>query len=250
MSISDETLMAYADGELDEAEAATVEAALAADPALQARLRPFSETRRLLGGMAGDDLSVQAADDAALIALIRAASGRQDESTLDQPVARGAPLAAMGFGAGEAIAVPQAANTNRKPWIAAAAVAACAVIALGWFGFSPDGGGLAPEQIAAIEGLPSGETSVLGDGRELTMIASYQQDAFCREYEITDDDVAEITIACREGEQWRQRFAVAVERPEIGGYTAVSEGLEALDAALAPLGEPLTPEAEAAALAR
>ncbi|MDN3713648.1 zf-HC2 domain-containing protein [Paracoccus cavernae] len=53
MSISDETLMAYADGELDQAEAAAVEAALAADPGLQARLRPFSETRRLLGGMAG-----------------------------------------------------------------------------------------------------------------------------------------------------------------------------------------------------
>lgn len=265
MSISDETLMAYADGELDAAEAEAVAAAVAADPELQARLRPFSETRRLLGGMAGDDLSASNAGDAALIAMIRAAAGQGEGAgartgghpapEVGQRLAaksvkgRGTGLHATALG-GDPVTPPQAANIDRRPIFAVAAAAACALFAAGWFGLTPDSGALAPAQVAALEGLASGESRDLGEGRSMTVIASYQQSDFCREYEINDGALAEITVACRGNDGWDKRFSVNVERPESGGYTAASEGLASLDAFLAPLGEPLTPEAEAAALAQ
>jgi surface antigen len=48
MTISDETLMALADGELAQAEATVVRGRIAADPALAARFADFVETRMLL----------------------------------------------------------------------------------------------------------------------------------------------------------------------------------------------------------
>jgi hypothetical protein len=58
-SVSDETLMAYADGELDDAEARVIGRAIQSDPALAARLQVFRITGRSLaphfdGVLAGD----------------------------------------------------------------------------------------------------------------------------------------------------------------------------------------------------
>ena len=50
MNVDDETLMAFADGELPEARAAEVAAAVAADPALAARVERFRAVRTRLGG--------------------------------------------------------------------------------------------------------------------------------------------------------------------------------------------------------
>ena len=47
-NISDEVLMAFADGALSETEHARVAARVAADPGLEARLQPFAVTRTAL----------------------------------------------------------------------------------------------------------------------------------------------------------------------------------------------------------
>lgn len=232
MQIDDQTLMALADGELDAATAATVSATVKADPALQARLRMFTETRRRLRA---DAPAVQPSDkDADLIAMIRAAQ------TASNTTAHVPPPAAA-----------QPANMNRRPLMAIAAALALAVVGLGWWqNGGPSETGLGAGQLAALDSLPSGQTQRLDDGRDLTMIASYHNGdgEFCREYE-TFGDAAQIVVACRGSDGWAERFAVSIQE-DVGYVPAAGEIVE-LDQFLnqSGMGQPLSPEAEATALA-
>lgn len=232
MQIDDQTLMALADGELDAATAATVSATVKADPALQARLRMFTETRRRLRA---DAPAVQPSDkDADLIAMIRAAQ------TASNTTAKSLPPAAA-----------QPANMNRRPLMAIAAALALAVVGLGWWqNGGPSETGLGAGQLAALDSLPSGQTQRLDDGRDLTMIASYQNGdgEFCREYE-TFGDAAQIVVACRGSDGWAERFAVSIQ--EDPGYVPAAGEIAELDQFLnrSGMGQPLSPEAEATALA-
>lgn len=242
MRMDDETLMAFADGELTGEQAGAVARAVAADPALAARVDLFRKTRAALampdpaadafaaGGSAADDR------DAALIAQIRAAQA----ASAVVPATVAVPNAPR----------PAPANRNRAP----AAVAASLVVALGlgwWSGmFTPTptqlpAGGLSPALVAALDSVPSAQSR---DG--FTAIATYQtaDGRLCREYETTAPP--QIAIACHEKGGWVQRFAAA-EITDTGAYVPATGDLEALDAALADLraGEPLPPEDEARALA-
>lgn len=229
MQIDDETLMALADGELDRAESARISAAIADDPEAQARLRRFAETRARLKALSTEGPARQADD--ALIARIRAAG-----------VAPQAPAAP---------APPPAANANRAPWAALAAALTAAVVGLGWWqmGDAPDG--LPQAEVAALDSLRSGQATVLEDGRDLTVIASYRtaEGAFCREYETARDASLTVTVACREGGDWQRQFASDMVAAD--GYVPASGDIAALDDWLAQTGagDPLTPEDEAAALA-
>ncbi len=229
MQIDDETLMALADGELDRAESARISAAIADDPEAQARLRRFAETRARLKALSTEGPARQADD--ALIARIRAAG-----------VAPQAPAA---------LAAPSAANANRAPWAALAAALTAAVVGLGWWqmGDAPDG--LPRAEVAALDSLRSGQATVLEDGRDLTVIASYRtaEGAFCREYETARDASLTVTVACREGGDWQRQFASDMVATD--GYVPASGDIAALDDWLAETGagDPLTPEDEAAALA-
>ena len=229
MQISDETLMALADHELDAQTAARVSQAVAADPALAARLARFTETRRLLKDAARAPQASAPADDP-LAAMIRASVSRPET----------------------AVTVPPApANLNRRPLLAAAASIAIAAVGLGWWvssGRTPDG--LSLPELAALDSLPSGESRALEGGAELTMIASFRaaSGALCREYETVQTDSTRTTLACHEGDGWQERFA-AVAETGAEGYQPAS-GEEQIDEALARLGagDPLTLEEEAAAL--
>lgn len=232
MQITDEILMAFADDELEAGQSREVEAALARDPRLQARLRVFTETRRVLRDAAA--APHPPADDAALIARIRAA---------------GTAPAVTSFP--HAPSVPAPANLNRRPLGAIAAAIAAAAIGLGLWQWGGPAPGLSEAQLAALDRLPSGESRALPDGGSVVMIASFlmEGDAFCREYETRSGETATLMIACREGDGWSQRFAMTMTEAE--GYVPASGGIEALDAFLAEsgAGAPLAPEAEAALLA-
>lgn len=235
MLMSDETLMALADGELPSDLAKKVMASVKADPELQARLRMFTETRRLLR----DDAmhSQPSPREDALIAQIRAAA-------LTPPATTAAPTAAVA-----------AANLNRRPLAAIAAALAAAVFGLGWWWQSGDGhdsGAMPAAQVAALEGLMSGDTSTLPDGQGLTMIASYLTGAgdLCREFETHSDGLMTIIVACRDEAGWTQHFATNVTAQQ--DYVPASGEIEALDTFLANagVGAPLTPDEETAALAK
>lgn len=237
MQISDETLMALADGELSQTESAALHKAIAADPALQSRLAVFRQTRDALGLLRGSPAPAVSEDP--LAAMIRKAQSQTPSQTQTA-----APLQIQGRAG--AAAPRAAANLNHRPWLALAAGVAVAAVALGWFGLGQNKG-LSAVEIAALQALQSGQSQDLDDGRALTMIASYKADTLCREYEITHEARTVITLACQDGADWAVRFT-AETRLEEGGYLPASGDIEGLDAALAPLGAPLSPEDEAAAL--
>lgn len=251
MQIDDEILMAFADGELDAAEAAQVAQAVADDPALAARVDLFRQTRAAL--QAAPEASPK---DQALADMIRAtqaqAKMQAQESRAADPLAdqiRAAAAAATTAhlaGRDPQIAanrsLPTPANRNWAPL----AVAASLVLALGigWlagpWGNAPTPG-LEPTVVAALNSLPSGEST--GD---VTAIASFRtaDGTLCREYETE----AEIAVACRAGSTWENRFAATqINSPD---YVPAS-GEGNVDNFLASIGagEPLTTADEQAALA-
>lgn len=225
MQISDETLMALADDELDPRTARQLRDAIAADPELAARHRRFVLTRQALAGTKPAPAGATGSGTDPLAAMIRAGI----------TTARPAPVAA---------------NLNRRPILAAAASLAIAAIGLGWWGWSMNAPrGLSAPELAALDGLPSGESRTLEDGGALTMIASFQagEAGLCREYETTHDSRIRTVLACREGDGWQERFAASSETAE--GYQPAS-GEGSIDAALERVGAgaPLSPADEAAAL--
>lgn len=81
--------------------------------------------------------------------------------------------------------MPAPANLNRRPWLAPVVSAAALAVGWGWWQWS----GPAPQEfsapeLAALEGLVSGQVQALGDGGQLSIIASYHdaQGQLCREY--------------------------------------------------------------------
>ncbi|TJZ84356.1 anti-sigma factor family protein [Paracoccus hibiscisoli] len=248
MTIDDETLMALADGQLDPDQARDVQARLATDPAAQARLVLFRRTRARLEALR-DDTPQAAPGDAALIARIRAATGgaapRQGSTGPAPATAPPRPTAAP------AMAPPQtgmrAANANRAPWMAlAAGLGAVAVMAgLVLTDGRRDG---SPLQTALAQ-LPAGEGTVLPDGTDLTVLASFRigGDALCREVETLRDDSARLAVLCRAapGQPFEERFAM--DLPAGDDYRPASGDLEALDDWLTQVGAGpvLSPQEEA-----
>lgn len=229
MNIDDETLMALSDGELDPARAASVQRAVDADPQLQARLRQFTETRRLLGALrAAPD---HCAGEDPLAAMIRAASVK--------------PASAA-----QAIVAPAPANLNRRPWLSAVASVALVVVGLAWWQWDSAGQGFSTSELAALDGMSSGQVLSLEGGGKLSMIASFRdsQGQLCREYETAQGGRLDTVLACRDQGSWQQRFAASANM-DGDGYRPAS-GEAGVDAALEAIGAglPLTPEEEAAAL--
>ncbi|WP_234463850.1 anti-sigma factor family protein [Paracoccus caeni] len=230
MQIDDDTLMAFADGELEPAEALEVKAAVEADPALQARLHLFTKTRAML--QADIPAAQPSSQDEDLIARIRAASV--------------APAQVAG-----PATLPKPANFNLRPFATAIAAAFALAVAGGiwWQARGPDQGGIGAAQVAALNELPSGEMRTLGEG-DLTMIASYRMEdgAFCREYQTTGDGDARVAVACRDADGWAERFAADLQID--GGYQPASGDIPGLDGFLTSAGAsaPLTAAEEATAL--
>lgn len=258
MQIDDETLMALADGELDPVRARALRQAVAADPALQARLHRFEETRRLLGGLrsagdtklgdtkAGDAKTDDPGAEDPLAAMIRAAV-RPDGAAVP-PVATVAPVR-LGA-AGPRPGTP--ANLSRGPWRAAAASAAIVALGLGWWNWAgaPVAPGLSAAELAALDALPSGQVQPLEGGGELAMIASFRASdgGLCREYETAGATGRRVVLACRGQGGWAERFAAVAQ--DGGQDYRPASGTATIDAAIAGIGAgaPLTPEDEAAAL--
>lgn len=224
MEITDETLMAFADGELPAAEAREVADRVAADPELAARARVFTATRDALKGLAPPPVPD------ALAERVRAMSA---------PPSNVVPLRPR-----------RAAMIWQLP--AAAAIALAVGLGGGWMLHTPQQtfGTLHAGLTDALTRVPSGERADVGDGT--LMPVSTFRDAggdLCREFEHDRTDGPRITsVACHVGDAWNLRLAVAGGGAE--GYAPVSSG-DALEAwfAATEVGPPLDPEAEAAALA-
>ena len=242
LEFDDETLMAFADGELDEAQSLALEEALAEDEALAERLALFLDSRRLVG----DTL----------------------KPLIDEPVPEAllASVQRMAQGAGERASTPrdnivsfrpkpQATPAAARRWLMPLAASLVAVIS-GVIGFSagrmgPPVAGSGAEIAAALSSEASGRDVALGvDGGILHVVATFRDAGgnLCREYALKQPEKSTLTVACREGDVWATRLALST--PVAEGYVPASSQ-ETLDAYLTSIqaGAPLSAEEELKALA-
>lgn len=246
--VSDEMLIALADGELAAGEADRLHALVTADPELAERFAVLAETRFLLEA---EGEAKQEAVPERLLAAIAAADARpapvQPQLTV---IAGGAPE--------KQPAAPRPA-VRRAAWRLPLA-ASFLLMAGGVAGYLAGRGGPGAEPgivvaglaravlSAALDTVASGGTVALPAGK-LRIIASHKlaDGRLCREYMVSgagEGAPGWNGIDCRDGQGWRTEFAAATP-PETAGYKPASGGALA-EAFLLDRGAegPLDPAAE------
>jgi hypothetical protein len=237
--ITDEQLMAFADGALDDAEADAVAAAIAGDDALVARLEALERAGRLardaFAGIAAAPVPAR------LVAAVVAADAATTPVRAANDVARpalwriGAAVAA-GLVAGVVLGPVMAGLADRRSEGATALAA------------------LPPRLEAALAQGLSGERIVAGEQRSFTLVASHRMadGTFCRSFTVGGSEPG-AGLACNRAGRWQvdaflrsppSRPGDGAFRPASGVDPLIEETLER-GAAGAPLSA--TEEAEARA---
>jgi hypothetical protein len=219
---SDEMLMALADGELPDPEAAALHARIAADPALADRYAVFAGTRAALRAAFPPEPV-----PASLIAGIMAA-----------PVSQSEDAAPPSRAEGKVVAFPQ-----RLRRLAPMALAASLVLAVGLGGYL--GGAafgprapvsLAAAAVASLSDAVTGQDVGLRGGAQARVLGSYMTDAgLCRLVGVeTLDGTQERVLACRPddpvqraGGEWQVLLEVAMSIGH-GTFLPASAGAETL----------------------
>ncbi len=251
---SDEILMAFADGELDEETMRRVEAALETDDELMARVAMFMETRAAASEALKPVLDEPVPDE--LVAKVRAMAA-------DAPAAAGDNVVAFRRPA------DQPASPNGSPSRFLMAMAASLLVVVGGAGgYLLRGGGLAdpggvpgamqvagtvgPALSAILDKAASGDEVAVGEGQgTVRLVSAFELGSgqLCREYELAQPgEPGLVSVACRKASTWQTRLAVA--KPEGGDGYAPASSLETVDAFLTSIGagQPLDADAEKKAL--
>jgi hypothetical protein len=239
LAVTDEELVALADGELAPDAAERLHARIVADPDLAERFAILAETRFLLEG---ERAEAQAAPDHLAAAI--AAAGNPPAAPRLSVIAGGRPTA------------PAAPSARRWPRLALPLAASFLVMAGGLAGYLAGSAGRSDAGItlagfsrggidAALSRAASGGEVALPDGK-LHVIASYKlgDGRICREYTLTRAaEPGWDAVDCRDGDSWRTEF-LAAKAPSTPGYAPAS-GDASAEAFLSGRGaEPLSPEEE------
>ncbi|WP_411034478.1 anti-sigma factor family protein [Shinella sp. BYT-45] len=235
----DEILMAYADGELDEARSLALEEALAGDEALAERLAVFLDSRRLVAGALKPliDEPVPEALLASVRRMAEAAAAKPEDTVIAfRPKPRQQEAAARRW------LMPVAASL-------VAVVSGLAGFSIGRLGPAAEDSGA--EIAAALNREASGRDVALGTAGTVLHVVATFRDAngdLCREYALKQPAGSTLTIACRQDGAWTTRLALTA--PQAEGYVPASSQ-ETVDAYLASIqaGAPLSAEEERKALA-
>jgi len=246
MNINEDTLLAYADGELDAATRAQVEAAIAADPALARRVQQHQALRGMLS----------AAYD----------------PVLDEPIPSRLLAAAQAPAQGAAVVDLASERAARKPatlrrswsWTEWGAMAACLMVGL-FAGrgllLSPPGedivnrGGQWVAGGSLAQSLSSQLASVEPADAPVKIGLSFlsRGNEYCRTFLLRSDNTA--GLACRQGDGWRLRV-LAQDGAPAGDASRMRMAASPLPAAVLRAvdeqmqGAPLDAEGERAALQR
>jgi hypothetical protein len=231
--IDSETLMAYADGELDPVRRKEVEALLERDPEARAMVRKFRESTDLLKG--GLDTVLEQPIPQRLIDAIGATAPSSDSNIVELPIPPARP---------------------RRTFWPGLAAAASLVVAVGLVGSillldragPPGTDGAATQALQqALERLPSGTVLETDDGMRVTPVLTFRASdgRVCREFERETPGSHTIGVACRDEEE-RWVAEVEVERdttpdgnaedvylPAGGAQDPISELLDRLGAGAA-----------------
>jgi hypothetical protein len=241
MTVSDETLMAYADGEVDAATRAIVEAAMRDDPEVRRRVVHHQELREVVKGAFAAVI-----DEPVPQRLIAAARGAPAGSVVDLAGAR------------NAVAVKTSRGLRWQPAaMAASLLLGLALGYLGWRGSNTLVRVSASGELVAGAGLAEALSSQLSadhpPGTVATTGLSFRAKTgdYCRTFALTATR-ANSGLACREGGSWKIKvLAQSAETPtnSSGFRPAASAGSAAVRAAVEESidGEPLDQAGEIAA---
>ncbi|MGL4636326.1 MAG: anti-sigma factor family protein [Beijerinckiaceae bacterium] len=228
--ISDEMLMAFADGEADEATMLLVEDALEKDETLAERLEVFMATRHILKKEFNDIAREPVPDHLTKFVM----SGGEMQAAKAMPATK----------------VTQDNVPSRwRPMSMAAAILGVVAGGIGYLlgaaNIPQTGGGpmlvlaTADQQLGTMLATRTdGSKASWGDkargyGGEITMRATHRTRAgYCRTYGITDSKGADFGgVSCRVGNVWRTEVLTA-EGQNIGGYAPASGMAKAIEAFL------------------
>jgi hypothetical protein len=250
MTISDETLMAYADGEADAATCASVESAMREDPDIAARVGRHRAMREAMKGAFSAVLEEPVPER-----LIAAARGRAAP-------AAGTPSTVVDLAGARATAKRNAAGGATRRW-QPFAVAASLLLGLGlgyiaWHGSSSalieanSSGLVAGAKLA--DALSTQLSNDRGAGSAVVAGLSFRDKTgeYCRTFSLSGAEAAS-GLACRNGARWKiKALAQSTGDANSANFrTAASALSPAIRAAVEDSidGEPLDREAETAARA-
>jgi hypothetical protein len=245
MTISDETLMAYADGELDAATRASVEAAMQEDPEIRKRLARHRALRETMRGAFSAVLDEPVPDR--LIQAARGQTAAPISAVVDLSLAREA-------------ARPKNRTAPRRWQPAAMAASLLLGLGLGFLAWHGSGGLIQPGSgggLIARAALAEALSSQLSDDRAPDRVAvaglSFRDKSgdYCRTFSLSGSD-ASLGLACREGTDWRVKALAQALQPAANSgifRPAGSEDSPAIRAAVESSidGEPLDHAGEIAA---
>lgn len=223
MTVADDRLSAYLDGELSPEEMKSIAAAIDADSALRARAEVLAATGAIL------KRAYSAIDDSpipeAVTALLKEPADKVVPLRKPQAAPRWAlPLAAsVALGAGVALGLLMANPARMAP--AGGVMLAGAI--------SP-----ADALSVALDETPSGERAAIAGARTASMVLSFKSGdgQYCREFRLESAESAARAIACREDGRWTVKMAAAEEK-DAGGYATAASGVSAaFDAGAEALG--------------
>jgi hypothetical protein len=207
VNYDDETLMAYADGELDAAERAEISAALEQDPQLARRVEQHrmlrTEVTGAFAGVLGEPVPER------LVAAAKAATGTATESPARGKVVQFPVRATRAPGA----------PWRAREWSAMAASVLLGV-AISWRAFSPDESALIAARGGALVArgalATALEKQLASDQRRedavLIGVTFKARDGhYCRSFTLHEAKTA--GLACRVGSEWQVPVATATEIP-------------------------------------
>ncbi|MCZ7465635.1 hypothetical protein [Rhizobium rhizogenes] len=212
----DETLMAFADGELDEATSLRLETALETDEALAERLAVFLDTRTALASAIKPLIDEPVPD--ALAASVRRMVEAAEANNADIEGAK-----VIAFRGREK---PEISRLSSR-WLMPVAASVLAIIT-GVGGFVAGRSGLESGASvndalsAALDRQPSGGDIAVGQSEVLRIVSSFVdgRGAFCREYELKRQEENTLAVACRSDGTWVTRLALS--SPKADGYVPAS----------------------------
>ncbi|AMS44721.1 anti-sigma factor (plasmid) [Aminobacter sp. Y103A] len=251
----DETLMAFADGELDAETTAAIEEAMGSDDALIVRIATFLESRAKASAALKPliDEPVPEALTQSVQKMIDEA--RMRENATAEPIQQPATDNVVTF---QPKATPSKVGSS---WTLPLAASLAAVI-VGAGGYlagkagMPVADGLVlagitdPAMIRTLNATPSGSDVTVGD-TTVRLVSSFRDGAgaLCREFELHRASGSSlVSVVCRAGQQWDVRLAVAA--PAAGQDYAPAGASETVDAYLSTTqaGAPLSEAEEKQAL--
>ncbi len=256
MKITEELLMAYADGEADAETCAAVEAAMAADGAIRERVEAHRRLRATLSDAFGSTMSEPVPER-----LLAAVRGERASSHSSRP-AEIVDLAAVRARK----AAPKAGPRPRRAWVQWSALAACLAIGviaargLGSIGTTPmiaDRHGTLMAQgglSRALDQQVAGSAAAPDQAVKIGVSFRATDKVYCRTFQVVRGDGL-AGLACRAPTGWQVRVTAATPARGVNaaGYrTAGSAMPSAVSATVDAMidGAPLDAQGEAAAKAK